>query len=276
MASQRAAAEARNAPVAPLGQAVAALDAALADAGFDGAGGLARQVVDAGIAERQLTYSSSISATVLVQELAGAVSACGCVATSGKLHSLTLSASDASSRSLQALWALATDRLAGRLLADACELLGVPGPAKVLSLPANAKLFILASLAPSNLAATECSCRELRALASDDTLWAPLFSHEFGNPSDSDKRTAERKGWKAAFAERVQASKRAKLMKQRQEQQRSMHVHRPQAPRGGRRDPFGSGGFMDDDLTPGGGGGGIPPRGGRGGNPFFGGGGGII
>lgn len=277
---------AKEAPVSHTAQTVAAIDAALTDAGLEHRSGLAHEVVDAGVAETGFTKRAKnaqpeeeacVYGNLLIRELAGAVSVCAWLHGSRKIHTMQLSADDCKKRSIQALWCLATDKIATRIMMDACAALGEPGPAQFMSLPSNAKLNVLASLPPSSLACAECVCRELRALSSDDLLWAPLFSNEFGQPNSSDTSIVKEKGWKAAFSARATANKRARVVQPPQQQ----HVHARRPPHHGMRipQPYDTGGFgsMYDDLLPGGGTGGRRPPPGMGGmNPFFGGGGGGI
>lgn len=52
----------------------------------------------------------------------------------------------------------------------------------------------------STLATCTCVCRTLNMAARADALWRPLYTKEFGQPSDATESQASRTGWMHSFA----------------------------------------------------------------------------
>ncbi|KAG2489456.1 hypothetical protein HYH03_012092 [Edaphochlamys debaryana] len=114
------------------------------------------------------------------------------------------------------------DGLSLPLLAAACRAAGVAAPLGLPLLPLELQMGILGRLAPVDLARLSCASAWLHSLASDDSLWRPLYDKEFAGPGNGQPPAdALARGYKAAFGRRWR--ERVDMRKRRQ-------VFRPAAP----------------------------------------------
>ena len=74
----------------------------------------------------------------------------------------------------------------------------------LLVLPAEVKVQILRLLGARDLAMASSSCAELRHMAEDDDLWAPLYRGEFRHVPEAEAGAEASRlgGWHAAFSAR--------------------------------------------------------------------------
>ncbi|CAD6202756.1 unnamed protein product [Miscanthus lutarioriparius] len=101
------------------------------------------------------------------------------------------------------LWRVLKDEICLPLMISLCQLNGLRLPPCLMALPSDLKTKVLEFLPGVDLAKVECTCKEMRNLASDDSIWkkfVPKFEHYYGEGSS---KTA-----KAIFGEVWQASKR--------------------------------------------------------------------
>lgn len=119
------------------------------------------------------------------------------------------------------LWNAVLDELVSPLQADAAAAAGLPLPASLLTLPEPLRAVLLGCLpAPSLAALAATGSRELRAAASDETLWRALYESEFTARVPGEEAAcgagaaalAARRGHRAAYAaaaaERTRARRR--------------------------------------------------------------------
>lgn len=103
------------------------------------------------------------------------------------------------------LWRVLKDEICLPLMISLCQLNGLRLPPCLMALPADLKTKVLEFLPGVDLAKVECTCREMRNLASDDSIWkklVPKFEY-YGEGSRGVSKSA-----KAIFAEAWQANKR--------------------------------------------------------------------
>ena len=80
----------------------------------------------------------------------------------------------------RALWAKVKEAMAAKLFEAAeAQLAGILSPGTLMSLPADVKRRIAENLDAYGLAYCACTCKELRAVCSDDELWARLLQTDF-------------------------------------------------------------------------------------------------
>ncbi|KAK9807660.1 hypothetical protein WJX72_005652 [[Myrmecia] bisecta] len=99
----------------------------------------------------------------------------------------------------QQLWLKLKNELALALLASAAAASGQPPLFGLLALPREVKERCLQGLKGPDLAAVLQTCRELRAVASTDSLWEACYEAEFGVPSSAVRNAARFNGWRAVF-----------------------------------------------------------------------------
>lgn len=115
-------------------------------------------------------------------------------------------------------WRLLRDELVQPLAYDARAALGLPPPAGLTALDRALQLRILAPLPASSLAALACTCRELRAAATDDRLWSALYRRNFG--SVPTRPVAPGRWYRAYDAEaRMREASRQERERQRREEE---------------------------------------------------------
>lgn len=208
MASPATERRCQEAPCAPVAQAAAAVEAAFEDAGLKPGENAGQEVVEKGVAVLNLVPTEGgPQGTAVLEDVGGVLVAIGGIQGSGRTHRLRVTPEEASSGNKQGLWVMATDRIAARMAADCAEMAGRSPPPRLLALPAETKLRALAFLGATDLASVSCVSRELRALSADDSLWAPLFVSEVGQPSERDRMVASQTGWKSAYANRRSKAK---------------------------------------------------------------------
>ncbi|CAD6210290.1 unnamed protein product [Miscanthus lutarioriparius] len=103
------------------------------------------------------------------------------------------------------LWRVLKDEICLPLMISLCQLNGLRLPPCLMALPADLKTKILEFLPGVDLAKVECTCMEMRNLASDDSIWKKFVSkfEHYGEGSRGVSKTA-----KAIFGEVWQANKR--------------------------------------------------------------------
>jgi F-box protein 7 len=100
------------------------------------------------------------------------------------------------------LWALLKDELCLPLMVSLCQLNSLRLPPCLMALPAELKTRILESVPGVDPARVECTCREMKILAADDNLWNKLVKLVDGEDSKGSNSA------KARFAEVWAAKKR--------------------------------------------------------------------
>ncbi|KAL9960657.1 hypothetical protein ACROYT_G034143 [Oculina patagonica] len=106
---------------------------------------------------------------------------------------------------LHRLSRLFKDQVAYPLLSFMRAALGLPQLCGLMAVPAEVKLIILGSLPVHSILNVSCTCRELRSLSNDSTLWQHLVFRDFGA-----RVKEETKSWKMTYIQ---------LYKQRQTQE---------------------------------------------------------
>jgi F-box protein 7 len=103
------------------------------------------------------------------------------------------------------LWRVLKDEICLPLMVSLCQLNGLRLPPCLMALPADLKTKVLEFLPGVDLAKVECTCKEMRNLASDDSIWKKFVSkfEHYGEGSRGVSKTA-----KAIFGEVWQANKR--------------------------------------------------------------------
>jgi F-box protein 7 len=103
------------------------------------------------------------------------------------------------------LWRVLKDEICLPLMISLCQLNGLRLPPCLMALPADLKTKVLEFLPGVDLAKVECTCKEMRNLASDDSIWKKFVSkfEHYGEGSRGVSKTA-----KAIFGEVWQANKR--------------------------------------------------------------------
>ncbi|EER95223.1 F-box protein SKIP22 [Sorghum bicolor] len=99
------------------------------------------------------------------------------------------------------LWRVLKDEICLPLMISLCQLNGLRLPPCFMALPADLKTKVLEFLPGVDLAKVECTCKEMRNLASDDSIWKKFVS--YGESSRGAGKSA-----KAIFGEVWQANKR--------------------------------------------------------------------
>ena len=86
----------------------------------------------------------------------------------------------------RALWAKVKEAMTTKLFEAAkAQLAGILSPGTLMSLPTDVKRRIAENLDAYGLAYCACTCKELRAVCSDDELWTRLFTDGFRRASDA-------------------------------------------------------------------------------------------
>ncbi|XP_066397124.1 F-box protein SKIP22-like [Miscanthus floridulus] len=103
------------------------------------------------------------------------------------------------------LWRVLKDEICLPLMISLCQLNGLRLPPCLMALPSDLKTKVLEFLPGVDLAKVECTCKEMRNLASDDSIWKKFVSkfEHYGQGSRGVSKTA-----KAIFGEVWQANKR--------------------------------------------------------------------
>lgn len=103
------------------------------------------------------------------------------------------------------LWRVLKDEICLPLMISLCQLNGLRLPPCLMGLPADLKTKVLGFLPGVDLAKVECTCKEMMNLASDDSIWKKLVS-KFENYGEGSRLAG--KNAKAIFVEAWQANKR--------------------------------------------------------------------
>ncbi|KAJ7376533.1 F-box only protein 7 [Desmophyllum pertusum] len=80
--------------------------------------------------------------------------------------------------------------------------LGLPQLCGLMAVPAEVKLMILGSLSVQCILNVSCTCRELRSLSSDSTLWQHLVFRDFGTRAKEQSRS-----WKMTYVQLYEQKK---------------------------------------------------------------------
>ncbi|CAN6301687.1 unnamed protein product [Urochloa humidicola] len=107
-------------------------------------------------------------------------------------------------RGILDLWRVLKDEMCLPLMISLCQLNGLRLPPCLMALPAELKTKVLDLLPGDDLARVECTCKEMRNLAADDSLWKK-FVLKFKNYGEGSRGSMSAK---AMFAEAWQANKR--------------------------------------------------------------------
>ncbi|CAN6290145.1 unnamed protein product [Urochloa humidicola] len=107
-------------------------------------------------------------------------------------------------RGILDMWRLLKDELCLPLMISLCQLNGLRLPPCLMALPAELKTKVLDFLPGDDLARVECTCKEMRNLAADDSLWKK-FVPKFKNYGEGSRGSMSAK---VMFAEAWQANKR--------------------------------------------------------------------
>ncbi|CAL4929934.1 unnamed protein product [Urochloa decumbens] len=101
------------------------------------------------------------------------------------------------------LWRVLKDEMCLPLMISLCQLNGLRLPPCLMALPAELKTKVLDFLPGDDLARVECTCKEMRNLAADDSLWKKFVQLKNYGEGSRGSMSA-----KAMFAEAWQANKR--------------------------------------------------------------------
>ncbi|RCV45802.1 hypothetical protein SETIT_9G482400v2 [Setaria italica] len=106
-------------------------------------------------------------------------------------------------RGILDLWTVLKDEMCLPLMISLCQLNGLRLPPCLMALPADLKSKVLDLLPGDDLARVECTCKEMRNLAADDSLWKKFV--QFRNSGEGPRGSMSAK---AIFAEAWQANKK--------------------------------------------------------------------
>ncbi|CAL4913386.1 unnamed protein product [Urochloa decumbens] len=106
-------------------------------------------------------------------------------------------------RGILDMWRVLKDEMCLPLMISLCQLNGLRLPPCLMALPAELKTKVLDFLPGDDLARVECTCKEMRNLAADDSLWKKFV--QFKNYGEGSRGSMSAK---AMFAEAWQANKR--------------------------------------------------------------------
>ncbi|XP_062210445.1 F-box protein SKIP22-like [Phragmites australis] len=107
-------------------------------------------------------------------------------------------------REILELWRVLKDEMCLPLMISLCQLNSLPLPPSLMGLPADLKTKVLEFVDGVDLARVECTCKEMRNLAADDSLWKK-FVLKF---KDHGEGSSQNKSAKARFAEAWAANKK--------------------------------------------------------------------
>ncbi|KAF8718358.1 hypothetical protein HU200_025338 [Digitaria exilis] len=106
-------------------------------------------------------------------------------------------------RGILDLWRVLKDEMCLPLMISLCQLNGLRLPPCFMALPADLKTKVLDVLLGEDLAKVECTCKEMRILASDDSLWKKFVHYKNDGEGSRGAISA-----KAMFAKAWLANKR--------------------------------------------------------------------